>query len=251
MAKLLTHEECIAIKYDLPYTYRLRANAFDLCVFGTSHTNNPRDPQLSILERELESFKPKEVLLEGNWQTDESKTEKEAIHKGENAYAGFLAKKDNLQVRGWDLTRREELSALESEYSQKTLFAFFVLRNLRQALKFRPETADIERIIRSFKDKSPWKEFDYSFENIKGTYKEIFGEDFDITSLNGAMFRPYGSSKPSVFNSVARRSSVLRDLHCVEIIPMELEKEKRVLAVMGSLHAVMQEPVLREYFKNK
>jgi hypothetical protein len=247
MAEFLTPQEVINIKHELPYIYLLEKNGESLMVFGTGHTNDPKNNQLKILGEELEKFRPAIILVEGNYQTDESKTSNEAMHKGEMAYASFLAKKNNVLVEGWDISREDEIKELLKDFSREELFAFFVLRKMFQEHHFRPGEINLERVIEGFKKKSFWPSFDYSFNTIERTYRDIFKNDFEISSLNRAMFHPFHSM--SVFNKIAYRSNCLRDIHCVKIIKEVLKSKKRVFVVMGSLHALMQEPVLREYFK--
>ena len=254
--KLITPKEYSKIRHKSLYIYHLKMKNKELVILGSIHTNDQKHSQFKIFKDKFSSLNPEVVFVEGGWENSSIiKLEKDSIKKGEMAFLVFLARKKKIPIVGWEPGMDKEIIYLLKKYSKDELFAHFILRTIRQYVQYRKPRSYLSKQIEEFKSISKWKGYDYSLKHLKEIHQKIFGVKFNPTNANLYNIPPYVaegdlSLGPSVLNYVASDEMVFRDSFAVKKILKSLNKYKRILVIMGSGHAVVQEPVYRGFFKN-
>ena len=255
LEKSLIHPQKYSeINHITPYIYQLENQNKKLLILGSEHTNDPKNSQFNDFKKLFLEFKPEVVYVEGGWdKSDQIPKESLAIQKGEMAFIVFLAQKNNVKIESWEPGMKNEIEHLIKKYSKEELFAHFILRTVRQYNQYGKSKGYFSRQIMEIKKLTNWNNFSYSMANLKKIHKNIFGVEFKPDNWKLYNIPPYilkGDTAigPSVLNHIARDEMIFRDSFAVKAILNEFTKHKRVLAIMGAGHAVVQEPVYREYF---
>jgi hypothetical protein len=246
---LLSLEEGAKKKCKIPYVYELKSKDRALLVLGASHTNNPKDKQFSIFRAKFFDFKPEIVFVEGGFDRGTWKSEAQAISIGENAFLSHLAKSSNITVESWEPWSEDSMQSLLKEYSKEDIFAHHLLQVIPQFIRLNKPEGYMEKHIISFKKTTNWKGFDYSMYHLQKLHNKLYKKDIDFNNSNKYTFTPFSSE--SIMNKISAYEMRMRDAHAVKVITSAFVKHKRVLALMGSSHAVIQEPAFREFFSRK
>jgi hypothetical protein len=216
-------------------------------LFGAKHSDDPTDPQFAVIEDLWKQFQPDVAFNEGGNPPVEQ-TEKAAIRGyGEAGLVRYLAARDKINVRSIDPTRAEEVAALRRWFSLEQLKLFFVLRHMAEYGRIMQpaDSRDLElrrtiNVLNSVhgldgppRSASELEESVSRYLPNKATYKD----------LNPSWFDPTGTG--TVFNRIARKSNEFRNRYMLALISRTVCEEKRVFAVIGGSHVVMQEPAIR------
>jgi hypothetical protein len=113
-------------------------------------------------------------------------------------------------------------------------------------------TVDFENYMSGFLKQLQAKGFPISDEEatLKHTitvYEKFFNEKFDWKTFDRKNLS--STSNKILLYEIYRETGEFRDRYIVNLISDTLKKYDRVFVVMGSGHAVQQEPVLRSLFK--
>lgn len=254
---LMSVKEYAKIKHKSPYVYQLKNKNKFLLVLGSKHSNNPKDSQFSSFKKHFIDFKPDCIFVEGGAEkgewTKRFKSEKEVIKISEMAFLTFLAEKNNVPVLSWEPGEKKEIEFLLKKYNKEDLFAHFLIRVIPQYVRWNNPKGYLEREIKSFKNLTKWKKFDYSIKNLKKIHIKIFGKELRLDSERLYNLPPYPVEDvktigKSVLNKIAADEMKFRDTYAVKKIIKSFNKYDKILAIAGSGHAVVQEPVYREFF---
>lgn len=253
--KLITPEEYSKIHHKSPYIYQLKKRDKELLILGSDHTNDLKNSQFKLFKDKFDSFEPDIVFVEGGWENSSIiESEENSIKKGEMAFLVFLARKKKVPIQSWEPGMDKEIRHLLKKYSKNELFAHFILRTIRQYVQYGKPKDYLNKQIKEFKELSNWKNYDYSLKHLKKIHQKIFGIGFNPDNADLYNIPPYvidgdPALGPSVLNYVASDEMVFRDSFAVEKILNSFNEYKKILAIMGSGHAVVQEPVYKEFFK--
>ena len=248
---ILSHEEAVKIYYDLPYIYELTKGKKKLIVFGAGHIADPSHIQYKKFRDLFKKLKPDAVFVE-SWSNEKDwsdfKSENDIIKVGgESTWLVYCAQKNKIPAFSWDLPYDKEIKLLLEKYSKKLIFAKYILRNIPYLNKYKLET-QLQNRINQFRNASNWKGFDYSIDNLKKIHYSLFKKEIDFSNHKFYLMAPYPFKNDSILNKISRDASIERDKHGVKTILGSFKKYNKIIAIMGSTHAVMQEPAYKDYF---
>lgn len=249
---ILSHEEAVKIDYDLPYIYELTKGKKKLIVLGAGHIADPTHIQYKKFRDLFKKLKPDAVFVESSsnekdWS--DFKSENDVIKIcGESTWLVYYAQKNKISAFSWDLPYNKEIKLLLKKYSKELIFAHYILRNIPYLDKNKLET-QLQNRINQFKNASNWKGFDYSRGNLNKIHNKLFKKEIDFSNNEFYLIAPYPFKNDSILNKISRDASIERDKHSVKTILGAFKKYDKVIAIMGSTHAVMQEPAYKAYLE--
>jgi hypothetical protein len=244
---IMSYEEYRTLEICSPYPLQLTAGRGELFYFGVEHTACPSHPQLIQLEQAWSAFHPDIAFSEGGvWPLTPNRDE--AISNfGEGGLLRFLAHRDSVPIFSLEPSRIEEVLKLRREFEAEEIKIFYVLR---QAVQYR----------RGHKEASL---DDYTAEVLQELSQVIGLEDLprNLVELENSCHRHFPDLKDwrqapaewfdptldgSIMNRISRAVSLIRDVYMVKLLTEEVKQGRRVFAVVGYSHVVMQENALRQ-----
>lgn len=270
LGNIMTSENYAEIRHETPYIFELKAGDKELHYFGTPHVRDPQDPLFAEIEAAFSKANPDMVFVEGMSNLPKDKTRynemlktasrEEIIEKsGEPGFTRKLAAERNVE---WNSPEPgdEDLyeNLLTKGFSKDEIFAWYVFHILpqyqrqvsRQGFK-----QYVERFIDSFKWRTDWEHFDYSYEHAIKLGEQILGRSIDVENESDATNFidpiPWEKKKESqtILNRIGSASSFFRDQKIVSDILEAFKNHKRVFVVYGASHAAMQEPAFKKFFE--
>ena len=235
-----------------PHILDLATPKGHLFYFGSNHTMNPGDPQVAEIEKAWAVFHPDIAFNEGGDPPTEKTIEEAVIRHGESGLVRYLAARDNVPVHSIDPTLDVEVFELRKLFPTEQVKLFFVLRQITEYERVQQATEDtleeqMQEILRHFSavpglevGLTTIAELDASCRrNLPklGSYKDARPDWFDPVKTN------------TFLGKMGRRSSEIRDLYMINLLVAEVKQGKRVFAVVGGTHVVMQEPALRSFLR--
>lgn len=246
---VMSFEEYQRVDHFEPYVYRLQTDSGALLYFGSRHSFDPADPQMDELAAAWNAFEPDIAYTEGVSVAGDSLSRDEFVRRyGEVGLTWWLAAGDGVAVHSLDPSREAEVGFLRAEgWSDEQLMLFYTLRHVAQPQNqlTREELADVlPRYLQSLASR-----FGLRGPKTLAEFEEAAGRLLpgvrDWTQIPISHFYP-GPQQESFFtNEISTASNQFRDRHHVEILTKAVRSGRRVFAIAGSAHAVMQEPALR------
>ena len=250
---IMSFEEYAGRRHSVPYVLRLSAGRGRLIYFGARHAYEPNDPQLAQIERLWATFKPEAAFFEGadpESMPPAVKSREEV--RGESGLVLFLAARDGLPVRTLEPPRGDEVALLLKRYSPEEVKVFYVLRQIPQ-FRSGTHTESIEtyaeNVLGWLSSGPELKGAPRSVAELKSSSARLFPQLADWRDVPQAWFDPVPAPPPTYLNDVSRRLSELRDRHMLTLLSGQVAQGKRVFAVAGASHVVMQERALRAALK--
>ena len=245
-ASIMTFDEYAKVRHGYPYIVELQIGKGALLYFGAQHTFDPKHAQIAQIEKLWKEFRPTVAYYESSG-TSLSKTVEEAVSKsGEPGLVRFLAARDKISAFSLEPSKTDEVAMMLKTYTPEQIKVFFVLRQVPQ---FRERKTDetIESFMTTFLGnvaRIP------GLESAPNTVAEL-GESClwlspqlkDWRTADRSWSDPVATQ--AYTNQIARLSSEFRDLHMVKLLIDEVKQGKRVFAVVGGSHVVMQERALK------
>jgi len=174
------------------------------------------------------------------------------IRHGESGLVRYLAARDHVPVRSIDPTLEAEVLELRKEFPAQKVKLFFVLRQITEYGRVQQATKNtiegrMQEILRHFStvpglevEPTTIAELDASCtRNLPklGSYREARPDWFDPQKTK------------TFLNKIGRRSSEIRDRYMINLLVGEVRQGRRVFAVVGGTHVVMQEPAIRSLLR--
>ena len=245
-ARLMTFDEYAKVSHGYPYIVELQIGKGALLYFGARHIYDPKNAQNAQIEKLWKDFRPTVAYHESSG-TSLSKTIEEAVSKsGESGLARFLAARDKIPAFSLEPSRNEEVAMFLKTYTPEQIKVFFVLRQVPQ---FRERKTDetIEAFMTTFLgnvSRIPGLESaPNSIAELDKSSLWLSPQLKDWRTADRSWSDPVASH--AYTNQIARLSSEFRDLHMVKLLIDEVKQGKRVFAVVGGSHVVMQERALK------
>ena len=246
---ILTFEQYQALDHAEPYVVHLETASGALLYFGARHTFDPADPQLDSLEAAWRAFAPDAAYTEGGDLSIDGLSRDEAVQRfGEAGLTWVLARRDGVPVQTLDPPRAAEVAHLRDVgWTDEQLMLFYTLRNVAQR-GAQAESVDfrnvLPRYLASLTARFGLRGPD-TFDAFEDAVSRLLPELGDWRSIPGSYFYP-GPQDPEFFtNRISTDANRFRDAYHVRVLNETVASGKRVFAVMGSAHVVMQEPALR------
>lgn len=248
-APMMTWVEYARLDPAWPYILKLDVPPGGLLYFGAAHTYDPADPQVDRVEKLWQAFEPDIAFTEGSPRRFDSRDE--AVRRGgEPGLVRFLAARDDVPTTSFEPTRAEELAALAGRFSPVQLKLFYILRDISQfAARNGPAdvSKEIERLLAIYADTPGLSGSPRTLAEFEAVYLDAFPGHRSYDSIPPTWFDPV--EHVTFLNEISRASSDYRDQQIVDRLVHHVNSGRRVFAVIGGSHVVMQEPVLRSRLK--
>jgi len=224
---LLSFESYTKIKHELPYFYKIKSNGQVLYYFGSDHTKNIKNPQFENIKNKFKEFltetlnNKKVVFFEGNVKVDDNLSLEEYISKyGEAGAIVYWSKKSEVEAVRPEPCDGELVNKLLENFSMEEIFYFYMIRAIGQWQRMRANRDFNEFLkfnIEKYQKILNWKDFDFSFENIKKIHKKITDLEFDkdevkIPRISSPIYYD------SIINDIARDLTTLRNIYMLDKI---------------------------------
>ena len=251
--EILTFEQLRKTKYETPYILDLQKGKKHLVFYGSDHLNDPADPMFTDIEKRFLEMNPEIVFNEGGDPPALDDRNMSIEKYGEAGFLRYLGKKHNIPVKNIEPSLQDQFDYLLKKYSKKDLFLMYFCRQVLQVQRMsQSTTVDFENYMSGFLKQLQAKGFPISDEEATlkyaiTIYEDFFNEKFDWKTFDRKNLSPKGSKR--ILYEIYRETGQFRDKYIVNLISETLKKYDRVFVVMGSGHAVQQEPVLRSLFK--
>ena len=225
-----------------PYVVKVETAAGGVLLFGASHTRDPADPQLSVIDREWEAFAPSVALVEGRLGFLIPGLMHPVKVFGEMGAVAALAKSSGVRIYSWEPRRELEISRMLDSFPPERVALFYVLRPYFSQLRFgRPESP--ETFVEEYRRKRT------RYPGLEGTLPSMAAVDSlwarDFAGLPDWRETSDAYGLPGYLADLSARSNALRDEHLAAIIVDLVRRGERVFAVAGSSHAVKLDAALR------
>lgn len=243
---LMTWEEYNRTPRLRPYVLKLVGHRGDLLYYGAFHCIDLNHPQFSDIEQRWDAFRPTLAMSEGSLWPLEA-TREEAIRKyGEQGLLRFLAARDGVPVKCLDQSRLLQSRHLRHQFSVQEIKVYMVLRqaSVNQILGRNPnDVADMETFLAVMEKFRPFRFPPHSLTNLEAFVKHEFPELESWRTIPEDYF--YNKEKGKFLPEIHRYLMCYRDNYMLGMLFKELKNGRRIFAVVGRSHVVMQEPALR------
>lgn len=232
----------------MPHVITLTSGSGQLFYFGVRHTFDSNHWQIQAIVDYWEQYHPNLALNEGGEPPVLPSLDETVSRFGEAGLVRHLAKRDNVAVRSLEPSRQDEHALLLEEFSVEQIKVFYVLRAVVQFRKSRnDETVGtfVSRVLAGFSNEPGLEGSPRSFTEFEHSYTRLFSEPTDWRKAPDAWFDPAVPEPATCANRISRRLSEFRDRYMVNLLVSELRNGKRVFAVVGGSHVIMQERALR------
>lgn len=243
---IMTFDEYANVRHGYPYLVELQIGKGALLYFGAQHTYDSKDAQIAQIEKLWKKFRPT-VAYHESTGTLLSRTIDEAVSKsGEPGLVRFLAARDKIPVFSLEPSRADEVAMLLKTYTPEQIKVFYALRPIPQFRK-RKTDETIETFMTTLLSnlsRIPGLETaPNSVGELEKSCLWLSPQLKDWRETPQSWFDPVVSQ--AYTNQISRLSSEFRDLHMVKLLVDEVKQGKRVFAVIGGSHVVMQERALK------
>jgi hypothetical protein len=244
----MTWEEYMDLRLQGPYVLEMEEGSGALLYYGVIHTMTVDDPQLADIEQRWKAFRPTLAFLEGgNWPLEKSR--EEAIRRGgEQGLLRFLAERDRVRSYNIDPSGEAQLRHLLKYFPGAQVKVYYILLHtvlMRTREQGPPNINLVNKILRDLAPGTwgyngpPWK-----IKQFEEYIYKYLPEVKDWRNITPSIFF---SSEPNNFVAAEHRTlNRYRDEVMFKKIVRAVKKGKRVFALVGRAHVVMQEQSLRK-----
>jgi hypothetical protein len=251
-AGLMSYDEYAKGRHSSPYVIEIQVGEGALLYFGAQHINDPKHSQVTEIEKQWRQFHPTLAFNEGGDPPVAQSVEEAVSRHGEAGLTRFLAARDKVPVRSLEPGRADEVAMLLKTYTPEQVKVFYALRQVPQ-------------FYRSKHDEPIETYMDHELKRLTGI-PGLEGQPRNFAELEKSCLwlsprlREWREAPQSWFspmdsqaytNQVSRLTAEFRDQHMVKLLVDEVKQEKKVFAVVGFSHVVMQESVLRAALRSK
>ena len=245
---ILTGEEYDALvdTHPRPYIVEIDAqNGGALLLYGSEHTQNPKNPQIADIQERWTNFRPTVALVESRLGFFVQGLQNPIEEYGEMGWVFSLAKKDKVSVYTWEVPREREIQYVLNQYPKEQVTLFYILRPYFSNFRYdKPDDPDTVAAgyIRERGDYPGIENTISSVEEIDMIWERDFPDEADWRDTSDQF------GLPGYLGEIANSSNEARDEHFTRVIIDLVQKGERVFAIAGSSHAVKLEPALRATF---
>jgi hypothetical protein len=246
---IISLNEYAKISHVTPYTLNFCKSKSRLRYLGVSHSNDPDSPTSLALQKAWDGFGPDLVLFEGGNSMPQSATFVEAVRShGEAGGLVFLARAENVEVASLELPFAEEIRMALKSFSEDQVISFYALRIIAQE-RGQPNANSPDELLET--RVLPWLARQGVLENPPLTVEKFSAivrttlpKLRDWRTVRRNWFDPLNPQQLFTI-ALARRLMEIRDEHMVKIIQRYMKENRRIFAVAGASHTVMQENRIR------
>jgi hypothetical protein len=144
--QILSYKQYASIDHKSPYVLEFKLGTGALLFYGAEHTGDPKNPQISDIERRWAAFHPTVAYNEGG-NPATLRDPEEAVHKyAEAGFLRYLAGRDQVPVATFEPSFDDEISYLLKRYSPEQVKTFYALRQVTEARRLQTSTPLDDRI---------------------------------------------------------------------------------------------------------
>jgi hypothetical protein len=210
----------------------------------------------SDIAQRFQTMQPDIAFNEGGERPIYGSQEHAIRNGGEAAFLRYIGNKHNIPVLNIEPSHREEYDFILSKYSaEEVLFLYFY----RYAVSLHRHYGDTPpsdldaRLTRYIQHLKTQRGFPIEFplaplEYVKALHKQYLGTEFDFSKVSGKYSYPIYTT--TQFNLISCDLSQFRDRYITQRISQMFQKYDKIFIVMGSGHAVTQEPFWRDFFQH-
>lgn len=224
-----------------PYLVKVEAPSGALLLFGAEHTRDPAEPELAILAREWDTFRPTVALVEGRLGFLFPYLMHPVEEYGEMGAAAARARANGVPLYSWEPRREWEVRRMLDSFPAPRVALFYVLRPYFSGLRFgRP--SDPEGFVEEYRRNRT------RYPGLEGTLNSVaaidslWARDFAGQPDWRDTSDEYGL--PGYLADLFARSNALRDEHLAAVLLDLVRRGERVFAVAGSSHAAKLDAAL-------
>ena len=245
--RMMSWQEYSSYSHSWPYIMMIYTHEGGLLYFGVNHSHNPQNDQFYEIDALWKQFKPEIAFNEGNTPPLE-RSRNRAIRKyGEPGIVTYLAARDHVSLESIDSEPAKEVAELGKTFRPEQLALFYVLRQKLEYNRIpspKPSLRDyLQGWIKSYNEVAGLNIPPSSFAELQSTYSQIFPGRGSLMNASDSSVDP--TQAGSILNEISRASVEYRDQFMVAQISRAVLNGKRVFAVVGATHVVMQESAIR------
>ncbi len=210
-------------------------------VFGATHTRDPKDPQIQMIEREWQLLKPGIALVEGRLGFLIPVIMDPVKKLGEGGKVNALAKRDGIAVYNWDLSKEVLAKQLLHKFDGSQIAISQILSPYFGQLRFGKPSSP-EEYIQPYLKRASFAGQEANFKtaaDIDRYWKKYFpnGPDWRDVSDETAL--------PGFLDEMMQFTNDLRNRQLVSAIKELTAKGERVFVICGSSHAACIAPAFK------
>ncbi len=210
-------------------------------VFGSTHTRDPKHPEIKQIETEWKNFQPTVALVEGRLGFLLPGFMDPVKNLGEGGKLKSLAKSWNVKLYNWDLSKKELATQLQKKFTAEQIALAQVLNPYFSSLRFGKPT-NTEEFINEFLPRAAFvgKQSHFkSLTDVDRIWIKHFpnGPDWRTVSDEGPL--------PGFLSDMMFVTNDLRNQQLFCAINNLVKKGERVFVLCGSSHAACVEPALK------
>ena len=223
-----------------PRPYIIRGESF--VIFGGAHTRDPKDPEIAQIMEEWEKLRPTVALLEGRLGFLLPLFMDPVKNLGEGGKVKELAKRDNIPLYNWDLSKEVLAERLKGQFSPEQIALAQILNPYFSNLRF-GKPGSPEKFIEEYLKRASYVGQQDNFKtsaDVDRVWKKYFPGGPDWREVSDQ----YGL--PGYIGEMGVVTNDIRNRQFVTVIKELLAKKEKVFAIMGSSHAVCVAPSFKE-----
>ena len=239
--------EYAKVQHDRPYVLAVCAAQGRLDYLGVAHTMEPDGEAVGLIRAQYQREPPDIVYVEGPAFEPKASLEESVQAYGEAGALLFLERKDGRTVRTLDLSVSDEMSVVSARFGRDWALAFYGVRIVAQE-RARHQGAELASFVTE--KLLPWLSRNISADRVLtldeflSTVRGVSPELADWNQVSREWFDPIERHPQRMTNVIAGFLVEARDRRMVERLGDNVRDGKRVLAVAGYSHVVVQEPAL-------
>lgn len=210
-------------------------------IIGASHTRDPQDPQIKLIEEKWHALRPTIALVEGRLGFLLPGMMDPVKNLGEGGKVNELAKDAGVPVYNWDLSKEVLALQLQQVFPAEQVALAQVLNPYFGQLRF-GKPASPESYIQGYLSRAAFVKQEHNFKtttDVDRVWKKYFpaGKDWRETSDETAL--------PGFLAEIMTYSNDLRNRQLVSAVRELTTRNEKVFLVCGSSHAACVAPAFR------
>lgn len=236
----------------LPFIKEYRNGSRSVLVYGSYHTNNPDDEEITDIEQAFKKFNPEIVLYEGDNIGIENTKSESISNYFEMGMVRWLAKQSNtpdLNIEPETIYLTNQL--LKKYTSDEVLLATILGQNM---IYIKQHTiGEFEELypvfIRDIETSGlQLTEGQKTIAHFYKLYKDFYGYTFDPETFDYRTVEiAYNKTK---INEIVRHSASLRDQHMLHLVDSCLNHYSKIYIQVGGRHAIVWQPAFKRIIKH-
>jgi hypothetical protein len=244
--RLMSWDEYVSQSSNHPYVLEMQLQEGTLLYYGAFHKVDPAHPQFADIEERWEKFRPTLAFCEGYvWPLEESHDK--AIEKyGEQGFITYLAARDGIQVECIDPPLTHQIRYLKNYFPHHLIKAYYVLRQAainRMLKRDTSATVYAHRYFRKINHVHGHHRSPSNLKDFEAMVYSLFPELDDWQKIPNSYFRQQESG--GFLAAIHQKLNRYRDRIMIKKVTKALKRGKRVFAIVGRSHVVIQEAILR------